>query len=104
MRAVKFILFGILLVLTGTFAPPTIAGLLYANSGTLNPLLGPNGFYLYLIEAVLIGLGLIMGLTGLFLGDPIAVPPVVDLPPSIPMQASQQASPLPQETLPSDFR
>jgi hypothetical protein len=100
MRAVKFILFGILLVLTGTFAPPTITGLLYANSGTLNPLIGPNGFYLYLIEAVLIGLGFIMGLIGLFLQDPIPVPPIVDLTSSTP----PQASPIPQETLPSDFR
>jgi hypothetical protein len=100
MRAVKFILFGILLVLTGTFAPPTITGLLYANSGALNPLLGPNGFYLYLIEATLIGLGFFMGLIGLFLRDPIPVPPVVDLPPHVPVQSS----PVPQETITSDSR
>ena len=88
MRAAKFILFGILLVLIGTYAPNAVAGLLYMNSGTLNPLLGSNGFYLYLAQIILTGLGFIMGLIGLFLRDPIPVPSVVNQPPSLPLEAT----------------
>jgi hypothetical protein len=102
MRAARFILFGILLVLIGTYAPNAVAGLLYINSGTLNPLLGSNGFYLYLAQIILTGLGFIMGLIGLFLRDSIPVPSVVDLPPSIPLEATN-GSQAKQEDLPSHW-
>ena len=102
MRAAKFILFGILLVLTGAYAPNAVAGLLYINSGILNPLLGGNGFYLYLAQVTLIGLGFLVGLIGLFQQDPIPVSPVVDLRPNTPPEATQ-VSQTPQEDLPSDW-
>ena len=102
MRAVKFILFGILLVLIGAYAPNAVAGLLSINSGTLNPLLSGNGFYLYLAQVILTGLGFLVGLIGLFQRDPIPVSPVVDLPPNIPAETTQ-VSQAPQEDLPSHW-
>ena len=98
MRAIKFLLFGILLVLTGAYTPAAVAGLLYTNAGTLNPVLGANSLYIFWAQAILIGLGFLIGLIGLFQRDP--VPPVVNLPYTLPPQTSQ----VPQETLPPDFR
>lgn len=102
MRAARFILFGILLVLIGAYAPNAVAGLLYVNFGKLNPLLGNNGFYLYLAEVILIGLGFIIGLIGLFQKDPLPVLSVVDLPPNISLQALQ-AKQVPQRKRSPEF-
>jgi hypothetical protein len=105
MRAAKFILFGILLVLLGVYAPNAVVGLLYSNmqpsSTSITNLLGANSFYVYLAQVVLMALGFVIGLVGLFVIDPPPVAPIVDLRANIPFQGYQGYQPTPP---PPDFR
>ena len=98
MRAAKFILFGILLVLVGVYLPGAIVDLVYSqSSGTsISNLLGTNSFYVYLGQIVLIGLGFLIGVIGLFVQDPLPLPPVVDLRANVPQgQGYQGYNPTP---------
>jgi len=96
MRAARFILFGILLVLIGMSAPTAVAGLLSTKSGILNPALGIGGFYMYLAQIILIALGFLMGLIGLFLREPVPAPSLIDIPYTMP-PLEPQRNPLPPD-------
>jgi hypothetical protein len=103
MRAAKFILFGILLVLVGVYLPTAIVDLIYSQypSSSIPNLLGTNIFYIYLAQIVLMGLGFLIGVIGLFVQDPLPIAPVVDLRANIPQGQGYQGY---HPTPPPDFR